>query len=260
LAAGAAAGTISVVVNAVREALPFPAAGALTLNRYYYVSGDGLADAATLGGQGDLIAMLQAALAAHSQAPVPVLTQDGAGFVSFGAGTAITIEGAHVDTTVDLTIWGLDNLGDHILGPGSTPAPYKHRRGWYPGQYQAGDSRERGRIVGGVARPVQGQPRAVALPLGPRERQLSWEVLDPHLIRTDDAAANAPWSAFETTWEEAVIPGYPLRFYQETATRTGSSFNTYSLAEFPRDGWPWIVSSQSREFYDVSMLLVRRTS
>lgn len=260
LAGGATAGTISVVVNAVRETLPFPAAGALTLQRCYYVAGDDLADAATLGGQGDLIKMLEDAINAHGQAPALVLTQDGAGRLSATSGAAVTVEGAHANTDVDLTVWGLDNDGDHVLGTAATDFPFRHRRGWYPGHHQSQDSREQAKLVGGIARPVNGMPWAVVLPVGPKQRELGWMAIDPHLMLEDLAAVDAPWSALQTTWEEAIAMGMPWRFYQDTDTRTSSSFRVYELGELPRDGVPWVENGENLYFYDVRLLGVRRTA
>jgi hypothetical protein len=251
-----------VVVNAVRETLPFPATGALTLDRAYYVSGDNQTDAATLGGRADLIKMLEDAVNAHSEAPaLDVGFADAQGLLQATAVKAVTIEGAHVNTDVDVSVWGLDPAGDTILGTAATEFPYRHRRGWYPGAYQSVDSLEQVRTVGGVARPISGgRGRVVVLGQGDGDRELGWEVVDAHLVREALAAADGPWSALETTWEEAIKLGLPWRFYQDANTRTSSSYTVYELGAWPDGGYPWVRTRPDLAFWDVRLQAVRRAS
>lgn len=258
IAGGATSGLIRVVANGVAESLPFPAAPDLiTLDRHYYVAGDGQADAAgsaLVNGRGDLLAMLEAAVLQHTELLALSVDQDGAGVVQFsGANVGFRFDEDHVDTTVDMTIFGLP-------GSGQTPAvatvvfdaPARHRFGFFPGHYQSEDSLDTRKVVAAVARPISGAPRTVATPLGLPERSLGWEQLDGADVRSFYAAQGG---AFEQAFNESIYLGRPWRFYQDTAVRTSSSYATY--AQGALDELPWKRNEQDPLVWDVRLEGVR---
>lgn len=244
---GGTTGTISVTSGASTQVLTFPATGTLGPATPYYMAGDGLAN--------DLVTMLQASLNTFSGGPTFTVTQDGAGHLTITASGA-TQFAINPASTVDLTVYGLDNVATWTSTLGVLTIAANAKGGWFPGWMQEVDSLDTLPFIGGTSKTVAGVTRTVRIATTRKERDLGWKALDGGVVRDALAPVGGLYGTYERAWEESIGYGYPFRFYPDTLNRTATTYSVYELREDPK-GWPWTRRDDAILFWDVDLLASR---
>ena len=247
---------LRLTLNGVAEDLAFPATGALTTTRNYWMSGDGQADGATNNGQGDLLDMLKSTLETHSEHTggetwtVEDVSTDGSNTLRIKHSThAFTIQWTS-GTTLDGSLWGYDTSSDDVSdGTNAVDAPNQSSGIWFPDSTRQNDSRDRQPYVGAVTMTTSGLVRVSRSSVPNKTRQIQWGLLDKSRALAEYEPTTRPDGSFEAAWDGAISLGYAWRMYDDITSRTSSSYGLYkttSLADpLSRDGqaiFRWRVS------------------
>lgn len=195
--------------------------------RYYWTVGDGQADADTSGGVGDLLEVLRACIATHSQAGTVTCTLVGhrVRITSSALGT-ITLLWAHANTTLDGRIFGWTSSSTSASTSPIT-APNLPQGLWLPNKpVSEPDSRDRRVTLGGMAETLSGAYRVSSFGTAQRERTLSFRLLQRAVALDEYAAASAPYGTWEQAWASISL-GRPFRLYADDGTLTSSAHTLY---------------------------------
>lgn len=261
---GGGTGTLRVICDGEQEDLTFPATGGLELERFYWVDGSGnpdgqgqLAEDGDLeGGVGDLLRLLEECLASHGEGPEVSVTQDGDGIITITSDLPIQLLWEDNATTVIPEWFGFDRRRwPYAAGSTEIDSPFRHAGAWFPGHFQAEDSLPTAQEIGGVARSSGGIPETVVFPLGLREQTIRWEELDGNRIRQHWADEEWVLANLEAFWSW-VRDGRPVRFYQDTTRRLGTSYALYRRG-MSSDAKPWRVVDEEQTTWDVELNLIR---
>jgi hypothetical protein len=212
----------------------------LTLNvsteRNYFVSGDGQADAATDGGLGDLVQMLEDLLDSHSAASgagsfTVSVTDDGQLSIQnnmAGSAQNWSIDWTNAASTLDHTIFGfLEANYSHTAG--LIEAPKKTKGVWYPDRTRAIDSRDRQPTVGAVAETISGLSRASRLVAPKKTREIGWRLVPQAKALDEYADSTEPYGSFESAWVNALSYGYSFRVYDDASKRSAVGYELYRM-------------------------------
>lgn len=245
------AGTIRVEIGGVGYTVNMPA---LDPDEFYYLIGD--------GSSVDLIKKYEDAFNDQLSGQSFALTQNGNGQLHINCDDEFRILGGHVNTTVDLTPLGLDNVANHpaVSGSQDYDAPDKMMGNWCPiDQNQAEDDLDQLPIVAAGATTWSGKSRILKLNrIAGRERDFEWMALDGALVRDEQAAANGPYSTFEYGWNASISEGYPFRYYNDTSVRSSVSFKTYRLRlDNGPPPFPWKQTPNEVIYWDVTLKAIR---
>lgn len=252
---------LRVTLNSVTSDLTFPASGALTLGRNYYLAGDGQADAdGGVGGVGDLLALLAACLNSHPQAIALGITFT----VTINASWRVEITASantfqllwsHVNTTLDESIFGFANASSPLLSPAITTAGGLLPKGlWRPNRAIAVDSRDRQSVVGGIASAISGLQRTSSLALPLKQRDIAVRHILARYALDEYANVAEPTGAFEYAWINALSLGRAFRLYLDEAVRTSNSYAAYRVRDLED---PLARNGDFQLFWDVALQLVR---
>jgi hypothetical protein len=224
----AATYTLRVTVNGVTANLTFPATGALAAGRNYWMSGDAQADASTLGGVGDTVALLRACLASHSQAPTVSIAVSATGVLTITSSLAMTILWSHANTTLSALPFGWTQVD---TASSTTLAAPNQAWGWYALDRPWSDDTRWQQPIARVARAsLSGLVRVSRFGLPARMRTLTLVQADQANTLREYAAATRPRGTFEDLWLDGASLGRELRIYDDAATRTSSSYTLGLLA------------------------------
>lgn len=224
----AATYTLRVTVNGVTANLTFPATGALTAGRNYWMSGDAQADASTLGGVGDAVALLRACLASHSQAPTVSIAVSATGVLTITSSLAMTILWSHANTTLSALPFGWTQVD---TASATTLAAPNQAWGWYAlDRDWSDDSRWQQPIARVAVASLSGLVRVSRFGLPARTRSLALIQATQTGIMREYAPATRPRGTFEDLWLYAASLGRELRLYDDAASRTSSSYTLAVLA------------------------------
>ena len=220
---------LRVTTGSLTETLAFPASGALTLNRNYWMAGDDQADIADYGGTGDLVAMLEATLNLNAGGIGYTVTTDANGFITIAVNSGtFQIQWAHVSTTLDAAIFGFLNSADSPDPAASTDTSTRQARGiWAPRRPFSRDSRALSPLVGSIATSVSGLQRGGRLALAAAERDMGWAGVARERALEEFAFSAEPRGTFEYMWLNAIGRGWPFRVYENSSIRTLTSFGLY---------------------------------
>lgn len=235
------------------EDLPFPASGLLTLNRNYWLSGDGQADAdGGVGGVGDLITMLATCLTGHT-APATFTGTLGATFRTFlqASTGSFSILWPHANTTFDQAVFGFTDA--NTPSDISTAGTLLPQGIWRPKRATAVDSRELQPIVGGTARAISGLQRTSALALPRRERELEWRHIVQAQTLQEYELADEPFGSFEEAWLNSIRLGRPFRYYADETLRLSTSYQLYRARELEQ---PMKRNASYPIFWDIGLKCV----
>jgi len=226
----------------------------VTAGRNYWLSGDDQADAATNGGTGDLVLMLQTLLDTASGPFTVTLSSTGGLTITnafVGTPDDWSIRWADAATTLDDAIFGFD--GDAYPSGGTLTAPNQTKGIWHPGITRSEDSRDRQPVAGAVGLTMSGLARVSQLGTPKKTRDLAWDLVPQAKGLSEYAASTEPTGAFESGWLDAISKGYAFRVYDNAETRTVSSFGLYRTRS--------LASPMSRSIaatrFDVSLQAVR---
>jgi hypothetical protein len=256
---GTGSGTIRVIANGEEQTVNWGIGGTIEDGTAYYVAGDGSAV--------DLLDILRVTLESASWeiivlgSPVTVhpdvtVTQNGAGIVTITSDVAFSILGGDAESTVDLSIFGLNNDDTFATVDGAIVAPVKHRGAWYPGIPVSDDTLDTMPIVGAGARTLSGTSRIVRVATAFAERDVAWDLLDGGLVREELAdEVDAP-QTFEAGFVDFGADGAPLRLYPDHTVRTSESFRLYRLREEGLET-PWERATDDLLWWNVKLRMVR---
>jgi hypothetical protein len=243
----ALAGTIRVEISGVGYTVPVPA---LDPDEFYYLSGD--------GGAFDLWKILEDALNDQLSGQSFAITHDNDGRGHINCDDEFRILGAHVDTTIDLTVFGLDNIANHpaVSGPQDYDIPRQHAFGFFPQDQPSEHPLDALPVVATGAVTVSGRSRVIKLSRSQgRHNAFGWTALDGALVRTELADADHALSVFELTWGASSSAGYPLRFYVDTTDR--ATFKTYRVRPEGLQDFPWSEAEETAVFWDLRFPVIR---
>lgn len=222
---------LRVTSGANTDDLVFPHVGSLTVGRNYWLSGDSQIDAdGGVGGNGDLVAMLQGCLNTNTGGLTYAVTVSDPSrnvlAVTKTAGVGnFSILWSHINTTLDESIFGFTNAA--TASGTSAVAPNQTRGVWAPEKHVARDSRDRQPIVGGVVAAISGASRGSQIAVPKKEREVSWALLPPGKALTEYALATEPTGAFEYAWVNGLAMGRSCRLYLDASSRTSVSYGLY---------------------------------
>lgn len=231
---GTTAYVVRVTTSSTQD-LPFPATGSLNTSRNYWASGDAQSDSdGSVGGIGDLLAMLKAALDANAGGRVFTITllDSARNQILISATGSFTIHWSHINNTLDETIFGFTN--SDTAGGSSATAPNQTRGVWAPQFPCTVDTRDQQEILGATDEAISGLSRTSRLALPRKVRDLRWNLLLRDRILTEYTPATEPYGSLEFGWINSLSYGQPLRFYEDTASRTSTSYNLYRLRQAAR--------------------------
>lgn len=199
----------------------------LTAGRYYWPIGDGQADASTNGGVGDLLAILQTALAAHLASTTVALSAGLRVTITAGSGT-LRILWAHANTTLPAAWFGFADADTAYFA--STTGDYYPQHLWRPNKPVAyPDTRDQRVLIGGISRSLSGRVRVSNFGEPPRQRSLRFEKLLQAVVLDEYAEATALYSTWEQTWHDGIGLGRPFRLYDDEGSRGTSDFTLYTV-------------------------------
>lgn len=234
-----------VTANAVQETLTFPASGALTVGRNYWVSGDAQADASTLNGPADLLTLLDACLESHSELSSVTCALGSTFGVSITSSVSCTIEWSSGSTTLDPAVFGFDATdltGTAIDSQSAVPTL------WRPEASIAKDTRARQAAPRSVAVSLAGIARVARYDTPEKTREVGFVFLGQEKALAEYASGA---SAFETWWVDYASYGYAVRLYEDEDSMTSSDYTlhrvedaTYERSEV--DPYYWDVSLKLR--------------
>jgi len=235
---------LRVTCNGVAEDLNFPASGALTVGRNYYLSGDGAGDSdGGEGGVGDVLKILELCLESHSEAPTVTVAFDSSMRIVVTSSKATTIHFSHVNTTLSYFIFGAEN-GNEATSSGTVTFDRRAYGHWRPRQPWNEDSRERTEISTGVSTSLSGKVYRSRLTDMNKPRMLSWSVLNQARVLMeygDDSGGSSvthdmsQTDTFEYMWRAALSYGWPIRIYEDD-TDLSSDYGLY-LCDDKNETW-----------------------
>jgi hypothetical protein len=222
---------VRVDVGGVVANLTFPSTGALTLGRNYWLSGDGQADAdGGVGGVGDLYAILLATLNSHAGvnfSDVVPYTATNTTKITVSSGN-FQILWAHVDTTLDPTLFGFTAASNPNPAANSTLSANTTQGIWYPNRPPAEDSRDRQPRSGDVATALSGLVRVSNTVASPKkERDIRFDLLTAAKALREYEDATDPFGSAEEMWLSGLSLGRPVRYYEDASPRTSTSYSLY---------------------------------
>lgn len=222
----------------------------LDVDDFYYVSGD--------GGSTDALLIIEEALDTAIPGNEFDLTVDGNGHVRFDADLSFRILGTHADTTLDLTILGLDNTT--AFWPAVATAfyvvPRQHAFGWFPIDEVSWGPLDQLPVVATGSVTISGDSRVIKLSRARgRTRPMGWDNLDGALVRSELADADHVLSTFETTWNRSISEGDPFRYYADTLAR--DDYKTYRVNPSLLRDEPWSEANSSALFWNVRLPAMR---
>lgn len=226
---GAASYGLRVSISGVAATCTFT----VTAGRFYWMVGDAQADAATLGGVGDLLERLRACIASHPSAPTVTVTLD-ANFnvrVSVASGT-IQILWTHGASTLDEAIFGFANADTAVAA--AVTGTLIPQGLWRPGRPIWEDGRPQRPMVGGVARSVAGRTRVSYFGTMDRERSIYFGRLLQSVVLTEFLSVTNPTGSLEYHWLNSIGRGRPFRLYEDETSRTSSSYTLWRTTETSR--------------------------
>lgn len=191
--------------------------------RYYWASGDAQADAdGGVGGVGDFLVMLAAALATHTSGAAWTLTLDSAFRLTIGCSATFRILAGDAATTLAMTALGLDQI-DYVLATTSLTAARPMRGVFAPSRAKSSDSRPVRRRTIGLAESLTGRVRHAVHSEARARREVTFGLLAREQALMEYAPTTGPTSTAEHALEAAAL-GRPLRYYDDDATRSSSSY------------------------------------
>jgi hypothetical protein len=221
----AAVYTVRVSIGGLPSNLPL---ASLTRGRSYYTSGDGQADADTVGGVGDLITALQAALETHPAAPGVTVAMSDVGVLTITSDVAITILWSHASTTLSALPFGWTQVD---TGSATTHVAPNQAWGWYaPERPWSDDSRWQQPVVRVAASSLSGLTRVSRFGLPARERTVSLADVEQQRALREYAPSTRPRGTIEDLWLYALSAGREVRLYDDATSRSSSSYMTAVLA------------------------------
>ncbi|MBK6683991.1 MAG: hypothetical protein IPG45_05915 [Deltaproteobacteria bacterium] len=239
---GASSYVLRVLYNGVTENLTF----SVTPNRFYWAVGDGQADAATLGGQGDLLRVLELCIETHSGAPSVTVTLDSNYRLRVAvAANTIQLLWSHASTTLDTAgIGGVNPFGysgDTSLAAAVVSASMPAGL-WRAQRPIWNDGRPQRPMIGGAARTMTGLVRVSDFGTMARERGIYFGRLPQTVVLNEYAPSTALYGTLEYAWHNAIGIGRPFRLYEdEGQLATGTS--AYTL---------WRTTSKARPYQRLS--------
>lgn len=256
---------LEVTSNGTKETLTFPPSGSLTDGRNYWMSGDAQGDAdGGEGGVGDLLAILEACLESHSEAPSVTVSLDADLMVSISSDQSFTIHWSDANTELDHKLFGMQDAalaasgaGPYTLTAGRRPFGY-----WRPRQPWALDSRNKRNVMTGVATSISGLVHRSRLVDRNRTRRLTWSALERARVLEeygddDENAAGydtTQTDTFEYMWRGALTYNLPVRVYADD-TDLSTAYGLY-LCDDLQEPWDrdqqylvrWSCSLSLREY------------
>jgi hypothetical protein len=217
----AASYVLRVTIGTTTENLTF----AVTPGRYYWLTGDGQADASTNGGVGDLLAVLRSCITSHSDVGTITVSLT-SGFrvqVVTSSIATINILWGNSATTLDATIFGWPQSNTANTGATLT-APNQGRGLWRCGKpISEPDTRRRRAYLGGIAESMGGAYRVSNFGEATRTRDLAFRLLDRSVALDEYASSTTPYNTWEQAWASMRL-GRPVRIYPDDASITSSSY------------------------------------
>lgn len=197
--------------------------GPLTSGRFYWVSGDDQESGSTLGGQGDLLLMLERTLNSNTGGVTWSITRTASGKVRFTTtGGNGTIRWSHANTTLRAEVFGWTQDDDSSAGADIT-SPNVAGGQWLPGKGPRRLNRRKISFASISATPSgtwRGAEFADALDL----LELEFGLLDAAVSQEADAADTAPLNTFGKLWAQ-LRRGRPVR----VVTDASADVDTYEL-------------------------------
>lgn len=215
----------------------------VTPNRFYWVTTDGQADASTLGGVGDLMAILRTCIQSHTASPTVTCTLDANWRMRVtltGGGSTIQLLWAHANTTLDTAVNGANPFGySGDTSAASAVVSASMPMGlWRPGYPIWNDGRPQRPMIGGVGRSLAGRSRVSDFGTASRERPIYFGRLRQAQVLEEYAASTALWGTLEHAWHNALGLGQPFRLYEDESTLASGS-SAYTL---------WRIASKLRPY------------
>lgn len=219
--------TLRVTMAGVTEDLTFPPA-AMVADRNYWASNDAQADAdGGVGGVGDFLALLRTTLLTHSEAVGVTISLSTTNVMTINTGLVLTaILWGNAATTLAAEPFGFAQSDTGTAGV-LTGATQTRGACTPANQWTENDSRPiRARKLS-VARSLTDRTRIAVHSNGRYRRRLRFALLQPYEALIEYVASGSPTmptGSFEHMLDLALGLGRPVRFYEEMATRTSSSY------------------------------------
>jgi hypothetical protein len=227
--------------------------------RNYWMADDGQADAdGSVGGIGDLVALLETVLNLNSAGATYTVTLDSSLYLS------ITVSGvadfqilwSNAATTLTAAHFGFPDSTYPASAAASVTSPSLPYGIWRPGRAVATDTRDRVPSVGAVGQAISGLVRVSDLVSDPKaHRNLSWRRFPAAKALTEYQASAEPTGSWQYAWRNSVKLGRPLRYYENETSRTATSYGLYRLRSKATDGLERSTESPAR--WNLSLELAR---
>ena len=190
--------------------LTFPSTGSLDPATDYFMTGDGTSV--------DLLKILTDTLRTHASLSNAVAALSPSTLkVQIVSDPGPVIQVNWADGTLPDHLFGFDGNTSSAAVVAATEGPWGL---WLPGRPPSTDSRDRERLIGGVARSVSGRTSVTRIARH-KERDLGWVFVPQSKTLIEYAGAEGNQSTLEFAWVESIGRGYGLRYYAtETATGT----------------------------------------
>lgn len=218
---------LRVTMAGVTETLTFPASGSLTAQRNYWMAGDAQADSdGSVGGIGDLCQLLRATLLTHSQAVTVTVTPSAANIVSINTGLVLTaVLWANAATTLSATAFGFAQTDTSAAGV--LTGAYQTRGAFCPRRWPSSDTRDVAAYTLGGAVAMSGRQRVARHAQARARRDITYDLLMQRYGLAEYVDATEPTGSLEYMWSEALSLGRPVRYYEDEASRTSTSYRLY---------------------------------
>lgn len=220
----AASYDISVTVGSTTETLSL----SVTIGETYWISGDG----SDVAGERDLLSILQTALLTHSLLSSVTVSLSGSR-VQILSPTAHVLGWDEAETTFPAEILGFfENTASATLHISPRGSPYV----WIPGAPISSDSRDRTRLIRGVAESLSGQVYTCDFGFGGVRREIGWELLHQEVALDEYGSFAVPPV---TSWDRFAVvatAGALLRVYEDGLAGNWATYVIAQPPEFRRDG------------------------
>jgi hypothetical protein len=236
-----------------------------TSGRNYWATGDGQSDASTLGGPGDLLALLETCLETHSGITTASVSISSSTFLvsaTLDSGdNTMKLLWDHGSTTLPKAIFGWD-ASDASFAATQTGANYPYGL-WRPGMAIWEDSRWLSRSLRGSAYTMSGKCRTSDFGTGEDGRRINWQLLGKEKILQEYEAAAETNNSLEYIWEERLGAGSYARLYADESNISGGTAN-YDLIVAPTPmfdkGKCWQRNRRHDIYFDAALDMRKVTS
>ena len=222
--------TLRATINGVTENLPLT----MTADRYYWLSGDGQADAdGGVAGVGDaVIGLLASTLGAHSEAPTSnvSVTMSATNRITVTADDAMAFLWNNAATTLNALVFGWTQADTASAttqaAPNQTYGAWTPTKGDGAGWPPSTDTRDIAQRKSASAVALSGRSRTSYLGAANATRDLGWTLLPNHWALQEYGLATEATGTAEDVWENVSV-GRPVRYYPLSSSRTSSSYTLY---------------------------------